>query len=241
SFNDGDRLLLEYSASMLGLELMKKRTIEETNRMLIGDVFEQLISGNYNEDVLEQAKNLDLRETDYYAILVCEGKTKAEGMNQYFEKDSWINWIQKAMKLVKINGLVTQKGKDIIAFLTVSGEKDKKIVRERLKDFTKELEKNPFDISVGIGRVYQGFYNVQKSYSDAKQCIEIVAKKKSPSKVLRYSDSGIYRLLLDHEKEELDLFVHDHLGPLLEEETKKDKELIQTLLVYVLENRDVAA
>ncbi|MDC3415828.1 helix-turn-helix domain-containing protein [Aquibacillus salsiterrae] len=239
SFNDGNRLLLEYSASMLGLELMKKRSIEETHRKLAGDIFEQLITGNYSDDVVRQAKNLDLDETDYFAILICEGKLETTGFNQYFIKDSWTKWIQQAMKVAGMDGLVTQRGMDVIAFLTVDGEKDKSFARNKLKSFTKQLEQIPFPVKIGIGRVYQGFVHVRKSYADAKQCIEMLNKKKS-GKVLRFSDGGIYRLLLDHDKDELDLFVHDHIGPLLECKTKKDKELLDTLLAYVTFNRDLA-
>ena len=238
TFNDGDRLLLEYSASMLGLELMKKRTIEETNRMIIGDVFEQLILGNTDDDVVNQAKNLNLRETDFYAILVCEAQQAGDGLNQYFVKDSWIKWIEKTMKITDVAGLVTQRGVDILAILTVPGEIHKQTARSRVKDFTKALEKIPYRVRIGIGRVYQGFKYIQKSYGDAKQCLEMLRKKKV-GKVLRFSDSGIDRLLFDHDQEALDLFVHDHIGPLLAGESRKEKELLYTLLVYVNCNRDL--
>ncbi|MEQ6388070.1 helix-turn-helix domain-containing protein [Bacillaceae bacterium S4-13-58] len=238
SFQDGNRLLLEYSASMLGLELMRKRTIEETHRKLAGDIFEKIISGQFDEDVIKQANNLHLDEKDYYTVMICEGNQDKPSFNQYFIKESWIKWIQQTMKLSHMNGLVTQQGSDIIAFLTVPYDKTKNEARAKLKNFTDKIENIPYDVKVGIGRVYQGFINVRKSYSDARQCIEMLAKKRS-GKVLRFSDGGIYRLLLDHDKDELDLFVYDHLGPLLELESKKDKELLQTLLVYVEFNRDL--
>lgn len=238
TFNDGNRLLLEYSASMLGLERMKKRTIDEIHRKVAGDIFERLISGNYNEDVIRQARNLHLKETDNYAILICEGKPSENHFVQYFVKDSWINWIQQAMKLSSIDGLVTQRGMDIIAFLTVSDEENHYLLRNNLKKLTKRLESMPYDVKVGIGRVYRGFIHVRKSYNDAQQCLQLLDKKKS-QKVMRYSDSGIYSLFIDRDKDELELFVKDYLGPLIEIESNKDKELLQTLLIYVEYNRNL--
>jgi sugar diacid utilization regulator len=239
SFNDGNRLLLEYGASMLGLELMKKRAIEDTHRKLFGEVFEQIIAGNLNESVIMQAKNLRLSEKDYYAVLICEGKQDSKSFNLHFLRESWVKWIQQTMKNVGIHGLVTQRGPHIIAFLSISNKEDKRDARHKIEKFGSAMDKIPYDVRVGIGRVFEGFISVRKSYLDAQQCLEMLEKKKS-GKVLRFADSGIYRLLLDHDKDELDLFVYDHLGPLIDLESKKDKELLQTLLAYVEYNRDLS-
>lgn len=235
-FYDGDRLLLEYSASMLGLELMKLRTIEETHRTLFGEMFEQLIEGKMNESVIKQAQNLGFSEKDFYAVLICEMGEDEQDHNLHFLKESWMKWIQQALKIFRIHGLVTQQGTRVIAFLSMPHAKGKQTAQQKLGEFTKFIETIPFDVRIGIGRFFEGFISVRKSYVDAQQCLNLLVKKGN-GKVLRFADGGINRLLLNYDKQELELFVSDYLGPLLE--TEKDKELLHTLITYVHYNGDL--
>lgn len=236
-FYDGDRLLLEYSASMIGLELMKMRTIEETQRSLFGEIFEQLIEGKLNESVLKQAQNLGFSEKDYYAVLVCEVGSEENDSNLHFLKESWMKWIQQAMKIAKIHGLVTQHGTRVIAFLSMPFQNGKQEAQEKLVEISNYIGNIPFDVRIGIGRFFEGFISVKKSYIDAQQCLKLLVKK-GEGKVLRFADGGIYRLLLNYDRQELELYVSDYLGPLLEK--KKDLELLYTLITYVNYNGDLS-
>lgn len=239
TFNDSDRTLLEYSASILGLESMKRQAIDNTKRQLFGDIFEQIISNNFNETMLQQAKNLDLNEKDFYTVLVCEyGHDVSSSINEKFASEACMKWLEQAMREMSIKGLVTHRRGNIVAFLSFPSESDKRAIDQKLTRFCARMNQFPSHIKVGIGRLELGFIRINQSYNDAKQCIRLLHKKKS-GKIYRFSSGGIDHLLMNHDSDELHLFVDDHLGLLLEYDVQKNKDLLHTLFVYLENNRNL--
>lgn len=239
TFNDSDRTLLEYSASFLGLESMKRQAVEQTKRQLFGDIFDQVLSNTFNENMLQQAKNLDLNEKDLYTVLICEYTHAATpGIQEQFASEACMKWLEQALKEVTIKGLVAHRRGAIVAFLSFPSDAEKRTIDSKLTRFSTRINQFPGAIKVGIGRLEEGFIRINQSYNDARQCIRLLKKKKS-GKVYRFSSGGIDHLLMNHDPDELKLFVEDHLGLLLEYDARKHKELLKTLLVYLEHNRNL--
>lgn len=237
-FQHVDRMLLEYGSSLLSLEMMKQQSIIEAQRVIYGDLFEKILFGAPDSQLDQQAKNLGLQPKDFYVALICSEIEHNSKFDIRFEREKWMRWIEEAIEFFKIKGMVTQRGDQVIAFLSFPEEEGKSSARKALTNFTEYLNRVDFPVYIGLGRVYESFHDIRKSYGDAEKSLLLLKKKKN-KRVHRFSDGGIYRILLDMDNKELETFLADHLGPLLDHENNKNGDLLETLIVYVENNRNL--
>ena len=73
---------------------------------------------------------------------------------------------------------------------------------------------------------------------DAEKCLGLLEQTPDQT-VISFINAGIYRFLLQHSDEELDLFIEDILGPLIEYDHKRNSELLRTLASYVSHDKDL--
>ncbi|WP_025784243.1 helix-turn-helix domain-containing protein [Sporosarcina sp. D27] len=237
-FHHVDRMLLEYGSSLISLEMMKQQSILEAQRVIYGDLFEKIIFGASDSQLDQQAKNLGFQPEDFYVALICSEIEHNSKKDNRFEREKWMRWIEEALKLYKIKGIVTQRGDQVIAFLSFPEVEGKISARKALTNFTEYLNKVNFPVYIGLGRMYESFHDIRKSYGDAEKSLLLLKKRKN-RRVHKFSDGGIYRILLDFDNKELETFLEDHLGALLDYENKKNGDLLETLIVYVENNRNL--
>lgn len=90
------------------------------------------------------------------------------------------------------------------------------------------------EYGVGIGRVYQGYEGISKSYREALKALDLCWYKKE--RVLFYKDQGLYRIILEIPRKERESFFHETIGPLLEYDRVNNSNLVETLKIF-LDNR----
>lgn len=89
------------------------------------------------------------------------------------------------------------------------------------------------------GRIsYIGISSLQKDYSKLNKCYEeakavLAIQKLDILDVLFFEDIGVYRLLINIPKQELEAYVTDYLGPLLDHQKHTKNDLLLTLAVYL--------
>jgi len=87
-------------------------------------------------------------------------------------------------------------------------------------------------VRIGIGRVIENILELPKGFAQAEQAITIGRQAKWSQCIVCYDNLGIYRVLYSGvDNTEKQLFIHEFLGPILNE-----SELITTLRIY-FENR----
>ncbi|GKV65887.1 MULTISPECIES: helix-turn-helix domain-containing protein [unclassified Sporosarcina] len=227
-----NRMLLEYGASLLSLEMIKQHSIKEAQQMIYGELFEKVLLGAYDSQLDEQAKNLGLMPRDFYVALICSELEKNPNDSRY-EREKWMKWIEGALEFHHIKGIVTQRDQQIIAFISFPESGGKESARSSLTELSKYLSSMNWPVFIGLGRVYDSFHDIPKSFEDAEKSLSLLRKKKT-GRVHLFSDGGINRILLDLERTELETFLTDHLGVLL---TESNQELLGTLRVYVRNNK----
>lgn len=87
-------------------------------------------------------------------------------------------------------------------------------------------------IGAGVGRLAPDLSHVARSYGEARTALAAAAVARNGEPVLFFADLGVYRLLHNQPAEELERFVEDFLGPLLEYDRKQDAKLVETLAAY---------
>lgn len=228
-----NRMLLEYGASLLSLEMIKQHSIKEAQQIFYGELFEKVLLGVYDNQLDEQAKNLGLYPRDFYVALICSEPEQTDLKDSRYNREKWMQWIEEALAFHHIKGIVTERNKQIIAFMSFPQVEGKESATEKLTTLSGYLRSMNWPIIIGLGRVYDNFRDIQKSFDDAEKSLILLRKKKT-GRVHLFSESGVNRILLDMKRDELELFLADHLGVLLDE---SNKEFLDTLLVYVENNK----
>ncbi|MFO7274355.1 MAG: PucR family transcriptional regulator ligand-binding domain-containing protein [Bacillota bacterium] len=88
-------------------------------------------------------------------------------------------------------------------------------------------------VGAGIGRVARDLTETARSYREARTALAAAAAARDGEVVLFFADLGVYRLLHNQPAEELERFVLDFLGPLLDYDRKHDARLVETLAAYL--------
>ncbi len=90
-------------------------------------------------------------------------------------------------------------------------------------------------VFMGVSSSYKGFESSYYSYDEASKAIFL--KFFFKSSIIFYDDLGAFQILLNlYEKEMLQSYVLRHLGPLIEEDQKKNSDLLKTLKIYLERN-----
>jgi purine catabolism regulator len=250
-----DYLVLDSAALSIAQDLLRKRYMEERklhaenlwvndlvhNRIedeeqikaLIGSEYKKLNSLHYRVCVIQIENIPDSEGTDSAASIESIGFHLSLLLRSIFEQHAFRPFIT-----LKNNHLVVV-ALDVTS-LKQSKEKDE--MKERLQyalNYIKEINNDKkvghFELRIGIGKAYTGLKNAYLSYQEAANSLSLYTYyKRSP---IFYDELGVFQLFMNLQKGNiLESFIHDYLGPLLEEDKRKGSDLLRTLKVYLDNN-----
>lgn len=242
-FFENDIVLFEYGATVLSLELTKQDAIREAENRAKGELVEGVLAGEMTPSLEAQASNLGFSTSDYYVMVLCKvdtGINKNEGKHQNArrQKDEMVASIEHALTDNRLNGIVSMNSSYIFAMVSFPDVQGKMAARESIKPFVRQMEKKSAPIKLGVGRVHKNLSRLNHSYKDAEKCIQLLDSQPG-KKVMSFVEAGVYRFFLQHSREELNFYISDFLGPLIEYDHKKNGELIQTLISYITFDKDL--
>lgn len=101
----------------------------------------------------------------------------------------------------------------------------------RLMEILNKKSKS-IEFKMGVGRIYPGLENVNKSFLDALRAVRI-GKSISNKEIVTFDELGIFKILSqDFLNEELEDFYNTTLKPLVDYDEKKSTELVKTLEIF---------
>lgn len=107
----------------------------------------------------------------------------------------------------------------------------KEEINEKIKDIT---------INIGIGNCASELKDFKQSVYQAEKALKILKKCRRVNTVRQYSELGIYRILFKSEDiDELKNIYKEMLGPLIEHDMNFGTDLLNTLEVYLKEDRNL--
>lgn len=233
TFMEIGKFIFEYSATMLALEWIKREAIEESQEQMKGQFVEEILAGEINTQLAEQARYLGLMPNDYYTVLLIQEEREEQEKHL-----SWKTFLTEWLEYEGLHGLSVQRGKILVLILGFPESLTLKQRTDLLHKLIRELKQKQ-GIKVGIGRIHQGLSKIEKAFKDAQQCMELFRLHHPQQSLLYYGDLGVIRFFLQQDKEELQSFLEEYLGPLLEFEQGKERVLLTTLLAYVQYERDI--
>ncbi|WP_044748525.1 helix-turn-helix domain-containing protein [Bacillus alveayuensis] len=232
-FIDIGKLIFEYSATMLALDWIKKEAVRESLEHLKGQFVEEILGREINNQLIEQAHILGFNQEDYYFVTLIENEEKQKE-NHHLWKPKFYNWLEQH----GLNGLNVRKGKNEVVIISFPEHFPINRRTNLLRKFI-DVSKQWGKLKIGIGRIQKGLNRIKKSFTDAQQCMELFKMYNLQQSVLYFGNLGVIRFFLQHDREELQSFMEEYLGPLIEYEHKKNKGLLSTLLAYVHHEKDI--
>lgn len=243
-----DLSIIEAASTTISLFILQEISIKEVEIRYSSEYFEDLVSVDpkRKKKALDRASFFNLNKDDYYTVEVMSfkdksGKTHSDIDFSYLQEYSnpIVNNIEELMEYLNLTGIVSTKVHGIQILLSFKDKyKSEECIREfneRLIDCLLNRNKN-MEIKIGMGRVYKGLENVDKSFQDAVRAVRI-GKVINSKMIIKYDELGIFKILSqDLLTEELEDFYDTTLKPLSDYDRKKSTELVATLHSYFKNN-----
>ncbi|MGG4498839.1 helix-turn-helix domain-containing protein [Brevibacillus reuszeri] len=224
-----ERVTIEQGSAVLTLDLVKKQSLSSVLYKRTHDIFQELIASKGSE-MLERARAFGLPpHGDFLVVYAYLSPSKDLSL-----LEANIHRLVTRWKWEFANNQVLAYGfhNHVTILLTASNSLEVKEMIERLSDAVQEWElEKEISLSIGAGSVVTDLEQIGKSFEEAKKAAHYLANR-GRSGVVRYSDLGVNRLMLNQSREDIDAFIHDVFAPLWEGQDKF-QELENTLLTYM--------
>ncbi len=240
-----DLSIMESASTIISLSILQDMNVKEVEINYRSEFFEDLISqdSKRKRKALERAHFFNLAPNDFYIVEVMSFKLPQleneddDFLFDYLKKHSnqVVSSIEETMKNFYLNGIVSTKLNGIQILLEFHNTNDyKKKLNEFNLNIYETIKKrlDSVDLRIGVGRIYRGLDNANKSFSDALKTIR-TGKELTNRTIITYEELGVFKILCqDFLSEELDDFYNTTLKPLVDYDEKKSTELVKTLQCY---------
>ncbi|QPC47579.1 helix-turn-helix domain-containing protein [Mangrovibacillus cuniculi] len=233
---------LEHACTVLSLEMVKEEVITDATVKLRGAFLEELMQGKMTDSLYQQARQLSLTEKRWYQVAhfyLVEVKEAP-----LLERRRLIQTVYRRCQEDFPGSIIQVQHHHVTALFPCEkeGHQEKEGVRIRhfLEQMVRLVEEQSavFHAIAGLGRWKKGLSSVQTSGKEANQVIQFLKQHPDLESIMHYSELGMYRLLMTTPEEDINSFIDDQIGPLLDG-GKKRSELFQTLVCYLDHNRNV--
>jgi sugar diacid utilization regulator len=223
-------LALELAATVLAVELAHRRSMIEVELRLRRELVDDLVSGTDEGSAQARAEALghDLVGPHQVAAVTWYGRFGDEVLAQA---------VQRAAVNLGLRALVARRAGHVvlIARATLPGAQLHTEVSRLLTSSSG---------AVGVGGSAAAPQDYPRSYREAVRAMDIRQRSRNPSGATTFQELGIYRILIvGDDNTDIDRFVQEWLGPLLDYDADHHADLVETLHQYLEHggNYDAAA
>lgn len=234
-FADIGKLVFEYSATVIALEWIKKEAIRESQERMKGQFLEDILAGRMSTRLMERARYLGLRKDGYYAVMMAQAA--ATDKKPSSER---IAYVDRLLEQSGVGRLVISQPRFVVIILHFPDNFNREQRVYAIRRLMHQLQAAR-DIQVAIGRIKHGLEQVGRSYKDAQQCLELFERHRHLENTLYFSDLGIVRFFLQHDRNELQSYLQEVLEPIFHYDKKRNGVFLQTLLAYVEYDKDLGS
>jgi sugar diacid utilization regulator len=217
---DQGRAALEHGATVLGMELAHLQSLAESELRLGRELVQELLAGVDEPRVFDRARAMGFDFERPHRVVVVDGSEQPSDDNRLFEA------VRRAMRKVANESLLARLGEWVQVLTDPDLDWDK--VRDAVAE---ELGSDGFRMAVG--GVCDRPADFARSYREAKLALRL-QDRSSDVRTTSFEQLGVYRILAGVEDtEDVERFVHDWLGSLIDYDLKRSSELVPTLSRYL--------
>jgi sugar diacid utilization regulator len=215
-----DLVALEHGATVLSMELARLRGIADTELRLRRDLVHDLLSGTDDKSALIRAEALDYDLRRPHRVVLVEGKRRAQAY------DSLLSAVRRATRQMRLDGLFeTWSGH--VAVVT-AGQIDWETLRRSVASHVGR------QVHIGVGGPAARPSELPRSLREAGLALRLQKTLLPGVGACEYPKLGIFRMLAAiPDLTDVDRFVQEWLGVLLDYDARRKAELVHTLTQYL--------
>lgn len=217
---------LEDAAVVLAMELAHRRSLAEVELRIRRDLVDDLLTGTDDESALARSAALghDLRPPHQILVVSWPGAPSVDKVARSVD--------QAVTRMTQVRAMLSRRDSKIVA-----------VVPER------EADGAPYDWNelhqlmsaalpaprgaIGVGRLFARPSDLPRSYAEALRALRVRQTSANRSGVTAFSELGFYRILGNEEiNREVNEFIREWLGPLIDYDAVHHYDLVSTLWQY---------
>ena len=250
---------LEQAAIIIALERIKTMRIEESRRIMRQDFFTDLLEGHIESTALAyslaEMNGLSADKRYFCAVMRTE---KFRGKTEQDSRSDIVGLDRVQRKLVKlceeffayshVGACVFSRSNNIIMLVQIGDGCELSNLKHQYGDMFTTLcsvitsQKDCPVISIGVGCGCSDITELKKSFVEAQEAIRLAGIAGNDGSISWFEDLMIYNILNSGVPGGvLREFYDSSIGPLAEYDRENKTELLESLEIYLLENRSISA
>ncbi len=212
---------LEHGATVLAMELARLRSLADTELRVRRELVDHLLGGADEEGALALAQALDYDLERPHQVLVVEGRGRRR------DEEAFFHAVRRAARDVGAGVLLVSRGRAVVLLSPASAPFD------RLRCAVL-AELGGGTCRIGVGGVCERPGEFPRSYREARFALRMQVVAKGSAQVVDFQGLGVYRLLSEvPDTVGVERFVRSWLGALLDYDSRKHSDLVDTLTEYL--------
>jgi sugar diacid utilization regulator len=218
--DSADLVALEHGATVLSMELARLRGIADTELRLRRDLVHDLLSGTDDESALARAEALDYDLRRPHRVVIVEGKGRARA------HDALLSAVRRALRTARQDGLC-EIWSGHVAIVTAGQANWEQLRRAMMSDLGSQCR-------IGVGSLSARPSELPRSLREAGLALRLQKTLLPGSSACEYPKLGIFRMLASiPDLTDVEAFVREWLGSLIDYDTRRKAELVHTLTQYL--------
>ncbi|MFI6493079.1 PucR family transcriptional regulator [Streptomyces sp. NPDC050564] len=214
-----EEFTLGQACTALALELAHRRSLAETELRMRRELVDDLLTGADEGGACARAEAVghDLHGPQYVVAVRWQGRAT---------DDRFIAAVAHAAQKVGLRSLIGRRSE--MAVLVVQGEPREEGLYEAVAEELGSLQG-----AVGIGGRCEATADIPRSFDMAVRSLSVRRQSEPPYGTTVYEELGLYRILArGNDSKDVDIFVREWLGPLLNYDEAHGTDLVRTLAQY---------
>ena len=218
--DSADLVALEHGATVLSMELARLRGIADTELRLRRDLVHDLLDGTDDDSALTRAEALDYDLRRPHRVVIVEGRGRARA------HDALLSAVRRAMRTARQDGLFETWSGDV-AIVTAGQANWEQLRRAVETDLGGQVH-------IGVGGPCARPSELPRSLREAGLALRLRKTLLPGNSACEYPKLGIFRMLAAiPDLTDVETFVREWLGSLLDYDARRKAELVHTLTQYL--------
>nr|WP_260618263.1 helix-turn-helix domain-containing protein [Streptomyces sp. WAC07149] len=212
-------LALEHAATSLALELAHLRNLAEVELRLHGALVDDLLAGTDEASAYARSEAVghDLHRRNY--VIVVQWSNRASD-------DAFAQTVGRAAAAVGMRSLLTRRSDHVV--LVADDRPDARALYEALAQ-----ETGTRSGTIGVSAPCESLDAIPQRYQEAQRALQVRRHSLERYGTTFYDELGLYRVLgPGNGYRELETFVHEWLGQLIDYDSRHHAALVETLTRY---------
>lgn len=244
-----ERLLLHKAATLLVLELAKGQCVQDNERHYQRDFLFDLLYNNFDslEVIISRGKlwRWDFNKPHFVVVGEIPGFDPDSSQQEAFE--TILTEIAAILRSYYPQTICLERNGQIVMLFPVQDMLASSAWNDRVQTLLQPIinfmaqHSQEQQLSFGFGNLYPTARYIHRSFQEARSALELGQLFSLDARIIAFQDLGIMRLLYKVDRQELEDYRTEVLGPLLKFDQENNLALEDTLLAYFAASTDLKA